>query len=130
MAEPLPLSTKRTIWRGDTRTWTHVFEDVAEDGTTTPRDMSGHTWLGQWRADDKRGEVIAVSSFDTSDAESGVIVETLTATEADKMPVDAPAGSRPGTPPTVYWDMQSTVGGVVRTWFYSNATVKGDRSDD
>lgn len=32
MAEPLPAKVKRTLWRGDTRPWTHVFTQTDENG--------------------------------------------------------------------------------------------------
>ena len=121
MAEPLPAKVNLTLYRGDTRIWT---DDFAEGGA--PKDLTGYTWLCQIRNDKNRGEIVALIDVDTTDAATGRIVRTLTATEADKLP-----GEQAGAPaPSLYWDLQSTSpAGLVRTWMAGSVKVKGDASD-
>lgn len=116
MAEPLPATSKLTLYRGDTRIWTDVFSDG-----TNPVDLTGHTFLAEIRADRNRGEVVATIAVEVTDPTGGVVRRTLTATEADKLGND---GER------LYWDMQSTdADGVVRTWLAGPVVVKGDAAN-
>lgn len=122
MAEPIPVKVKRTLWRGDTRVWTHVFTDT-DSGDPIP--ITGWTFLSQFRDDLDRGTVIATATCSITDGPNGVMVETLPATQADLLP----GQTDPDEKPIVYWDLQSTVGGVVQTWKYARVPVGGDSSD-
>ena len=123
MAEPTPAKVKRSLYRGDTRVWTHVFtEPVSGD----PIDISGWTFLSEYRDDLDRGTVIATATCSVMDGPGGVMVETLTAAQADLLP----GQTDPDTKPVVYWDLQSTDGdGNVQTWQYARVPVTGDASD-
>lgn len=116
MAEPLPATSKLTLYRGDTRVWTDVFTDGTE-----PYDLTGHTFVAEIRADRNRGSVVATIDCVVTDAAGGVVQRTLTSTEADKLGDD---GTR------LYWDLQSTdADGVVRTWLAGPVIVKGDATN-
>lgn len=123
MAEAIPVKIKRTLYRGDSRTWTHVFTDT---DTGDPIDITGWTFTAQFRPDLDRGTVTCESACTVSDGANGVLVEELTPTEADKLP-----GQSAATPnPVVYWDLQSVDGdGFTRTWMYAKCKVEGDVSD-
>ena len=124
MAEPLPAKVTRKLWRGDTRVWTHVFTDTE---TGDPIDLTGYTFLSQFRDDLDRGTVIATATCVIDvDPTTGVMVETLTAAQADLLP----GQTDPDEKPVVYWDLQSTDGdGAVQTWQYARVPVSGDASD-
>lgn len=123
MAEPIPAKVKRTLWRGDTRSWTHVF--TAAD-TGTPVDISGWTFLSQYRADRDRGTVICEATCTVTDGPNGVMTEVLPAAQAELLP----GQTDPIEKPVVYWDLQSTDGtGNVQTWQYAAVSVGGDVSD-
>ena len=120
MADALPAKVQRKLWRGDSRTWTHVFTtgDPAE-----PVDLTGHTFTAQFRVDKNRGEVVCESVCAVT--EPGVVVETLTSVEADKLPGEVEGEDAP----RVYWDLQSVDGdGERHTWLYADVQVKGDRT--
>lgn len=129
MADATPVKVKRELYRGDTRRWTHVFEE--NTGTTAepvwePIDITGWTFLTQFRPDLDRGTVVATSTTTVDDGPAGVAIEVLSAAQADLLP----GQTDPLTKPKVYWDLQSTDGdGVVRTWKYAICPVTGDVSD-
>ena len=120
--EPLPVKVTRKLHRGDTRVWTHVFTVT---GTTTPIDITGYTFLSQFRDDLNRGTVIATATCVVTDGPAGEMTETLTATQADLLP----GQTDPDEKPIVYWDLQSTAAGAVQTWQYARCPVSGDASD-
>lgn len=122
MAEPLPAKVTRKLWRGDTRVWTHVFTDTA---TGDPIDITGWTFLSQFREDRDRGTVITSATCVVTDGPAGEMTETLTAAQADALP----GQTDPDVKPVVYWDLQSDNGGVVQTWQWSVVQVNGDASD-
>lgn len=123
MAEPLPQKVKRQLYRGDSRNWTHVFTDTE---TGVPLDITGWTFLSQFREDLDRGTVICSATCTVTDGPAGVMLESLSATDAELLP----GQTDPTEKPVVYWDLQSDDGdGNVRTWMYSAVTVTGDVSD-
>jgi hypothetical protein len=122
-ALPAKLNPARKLWRGDSRTFTHVFR-VGPTDDDAPLDLTGHTFIAQYRADKNRGEVVAEATCSIID--DGTVLEVLTSLEADKLP-----GEVEGEPvPVLYWDLQSTdAEGERHTWLYSDVHVRGDRSD-
>lgn len=129
MADALPVKVERKLYRGDSRTWTHEFEtNTGTDAAPVwePTDITGWTFLTQFRADLNRGEVIATSTTTVTDGPAGVATEELSPTEADKLP----GQSDPNEKPKVYWDLQSTdTEGAVHTWKYAIVPIGGDSSD-
>jgi hypothetical protein len=124
VAEPTPAKVKRSLYRGDTRVWTHVFTDTT---TGDPLDLTDYEFISEYREDLDRGTVIATAVCVVTDAPGGVVVETLTAAQADLLP----GQTSPTVKPKVYWDLQSTDGdGNVQTWQYAAVAVSGDASDD
>ena len=124
MAEPLPAKVNLTLYRGDTRVWTDIFTETVADAVV-PKDLTGYTFLSQIRDDKNRGEIVATIAVEADDPAAGTIVRTLTAEEADKLP-----GEEPGqAAPVLYWDLQSTKDGMVRTWMAGSVKVKGDATD-
>ena len=88
-----------------------------------PVDLTGHTFTAQFRVDKNRGEVVCESVCAVT--EPGVVVETLTSVEADKLPGEVEGEDAP----RVYWDLQSVDGdGERHTWLYADCQVKGDRT--
>lgn len=65
-------------------------------------DVSGSTWLMQWRTTPESDDVVAVVLVDSSEAALGIITGAVTTT-----------GYEPGT---YYADLQRTNGGIVSTW--------------
>lgn len=123
MAEPLPEKVKRTLYRGNTRIWTHVITDTE---TGLPADITGWTFLSQFREDLNRGAIICEATCAIIDGPNGIFRETLPASESDLLP----GQTDPDEKPTVYWDLQSTDGdGFVQTWEYARCAVMGDASD-
>lgn len=122
MAEPIPVKVKRTLWRGDTRTWTHVFTDTE---TGDPIDITGWVFVSQFREDLDRGAIIATATCTITDGPNGVMTEVLPAAQADLLP----GQTDPDVKPVVYWDLQSTDSGNVQTWKYARVQVGGDSSD-
>jgi hypothetical protein len=117
----LPAKLNLKLYRGDTRVWTTTFTDGEE-----PVDLSGHTWLCEIRPDRNRGTVVATIDVDTTEAATGVIRRTLTASEAEKLPGQAEGEEVP----VLFWDLQSTSAeGSVQTWLYGTVKVEGDVSD-
>lgn len=123
MAEPTPARVKRSLYRGDTRVWTHVFTDSE---TTDPIDISGWEFVSEYRVDLDRGTVICEATCEVTDGPAGVLTETLTAEQADLLP-----GQPVGQPKSkVYWDLQSTdLDGNVQTWQQAVVPVSGDASN-
>lgn len=122
MAEPIPAKVKRTLWRGDTRSWTHVFTDTE---TGDPTDITGWVFLSQYREDRNRGTVIATATCTVTDGPNGVMLEVLPAEQSDLLP----GQEDPAVKPIVYWDLQSSNAGVIQTWQWANVPVGGDSSD-
>ena len=89
-------------------------------------DFSDCTFLGQYRTDrTTTATLLASDSFDTTDADTGIIVRTLTATEAALLiPTSGKSGDR------VYWDMQVTLADTttVKTLLWSQPKILGDMS--
>lgn len=114
--EPLPANAPMTIYRGDTRVWQDIFTDTA---TGDPIDLTGHTFLAQIRVSRDDPQVLAVIAVDTTQAAAGIIVRTLTATEAMKV-----------TGTSAYWDYQitRTADGFVRTYLSGRVKIRGDVS--
>ncbi len=108
-SEPLPGELKpMNLYRGDTRVWTFVF---LEDDQETTIDMSGKTWESEVRSATDSANVLLQLTIDDSDAADGILVVTLPATAWDDVDIGTTA------PTTKWkWDLQSTEGGVVRTW--------------
>jgi hypothetical protein len=124
VAEPTPAKVKRSLYRGDTRVWTHVFTDTT---TGDPLDLTDYEFVSEYREDLNRGTVIATATCVVTDGPGGVVVETLTSAQADLLP----GQTSPTVKPKVYWDLQSTDGdGNVQTWQYATVSVSGDASDD
>jgi len=124
VAEPLPQKVARKLHRGDSRTWTHVFTDT---DTGVPLDITGWAFLSQFREDLNRGTVVCEATCVIDDGPNGVMIETLSPTQAELLPGQAD----PTEKPTVYWDLQSTDdNGNVRTWMFSTIAVTGDVSDE
>lgn len=129
MAEPTPAKVKRSLYRGNTRRWTHVFEE--NTGTTgapvwEPIDITGWTFLTQFREDLNRGTVVCASTTTVTDGPNGIAEEVLSAAQADLLP----GQTLPTVKPVVYWDLQSTdTDGNVNTWKYASCPVMGDASD-
>ena len=123
MADALPAKINRKLWRGDSRTFTHEFR-TGKDAESPLYDLTGHTFVAQYRADKNRGEVVAEATCTVVGA--GTVVEFLSSSEADNLP-----GEVEGQPaPKLYWDLQSTdADGERHTWLYADVQVKGDRSD-
>jgi hypothetical protein len=123
VAEPTPVKVKRSLYRGDTRVWTHVFTD-SDSGD--PIDLTGWEFLSQFRDDLDRGTVVATADCEVTVGATGTVVETLSAAEADALP----GQTDPAVKPRVYWDLQSTdPDGNVQTWMYAQVVVMGDASD-
>lgn len=124
MAEPTPAKVKRSLYRGDTRVWTHVFTETA---TGLALDITDWVFRSEYREDLNRGTVIATGDCEVTDGPGGVMVETLIATQADLLP----GQTDPLTKPIVYWDLQSTdADDNVQTWQYARVPVSGDASDE
>lgn len=121
--EAIPAKVKRTLYRGDRRTWTHVFTDTT---TGDPIDITDWTFVSQFRADLNRGDLVCESTTTVYDGPNGIAVEVLTSDEADGLP----GQTSPATYPVVYWDLQSTDGdGHKQTWKYAFCKVEGDASN-
>lgn len=123
MAEAVPVKITRTLYRGDSRTWTHVFTDTA---TGDPIDITDWDFTAQFRPDLDRGTIVASSVCVVTDGPNGIVVETLTSAEGDKLP----GQTDPNTKPVVYWDLQSVdTDSNTQTWKYAYCKVLGDSTD-
>jgi hypothetical protein len=123
MADALPDKVSRTLYRGDSRTWTHVFTDAATGGAL---DLTGYTFVSQYRNDLDRGTVICSATCTVGGASNNEVTEVLSAADAALLP----GQTDPAEKPVVYWDLQSTdASGNVRTWMYAAVKVLGDVSD-
>lgn len=114
--EPLPANAPMTIYRGDTRIWQDVFTDTI---TGDPIDMSGYTFRAQIRVSRDDPDVLAVIAVDDTEADVGILVRTLTATEAEKV-----------TGTSAFWDYEftRTADGFVRTYMSGRVKIRGDVS--
>lgn len=121
MADTVPKKVSRTLYRGDSRTWVHVFTDDAD----APIDLTGHNFISQFRPDLDRGTVICSATCTVGGADNNEVTEVLAAADADLLPGQAD----PNVKPKVYWDLQSTASGDVTTWMYATVSVLGDTSD-
>ena len=105
----------------DATKWT---EDAQALGPAS--DFSDCTFLGQYRTDrTTTGTLLASDSFDTTDADTGIVVQTLTAAQcALLVPVSGKSGDR------VYWDMQVTLSDdtTVKTLLWGRPKILGDMS--
>lgn len=122
MAEQLPVKVRRTLYRGDRRVWTHEF---TEDDGTTPLDITGKTFVSQFRADLDRGTVVCTATCTVTDGPGGVLEEVLPSAQADLLP----GQTDPTVKPYVYWDLQELDGTEATTWMYARCPVSGDVSD-
>lgn len=133
MADPaLPAIIKtKTLIRGDTRSWPEVFEqNTGTDAAPVwvPLDVSGYTFLMEIREDLNRGTLIATWDIDMTDAATGTIVVTLPSDQADLLPGQSSAATRP----VVYCDLQGTrtSDGFRRTFKRWQFKVEGDSSNE
>lgn len=121
--EAVPVKITRTLYRGDSRTWTHVFTDTA---TGDPIDITGWTFTAQFRPDLDRGTVVCASVCTVVDGPNGIVTEVLSSTEADKLP----GQTSPTVKPVVYWDLQSIdTDSNTQTWKFAACKVMGDSTD-
>ena len=120
MADTVPKKVTRTLYRGDSRTWVHVFTD----GDGNPIDLTGYEFIAQFRPDLDRGTVICSSACTVGGDDNNEVTEVLSADQAELLP-----GQTGSTKPKVYWDLQSTKDGDVTTWMYASVPVVGDVSD-
>ena len=122
MADTVPVKVQRTLYRGDSRTWVHVFTDAAG----APIDLTGYTFISQYRPDLDRGTIVTTATCTVGGTDNNEVTEVLDATAADALP----GQTDPATKPKLYWDLQSTdPDGVVTTWMYATVPVIGDSSD-
>src|SRR5688572_15619228 len=116
--QPLPGPYPLTLYRGDTRTWQL---DFTEDDEVTTVDVSGRSWRAQIRESQASdAALIASMTIDSTDADDGLLVMRLTATEARKL-----------TGSSGYWDLEGTLisdAEDVRTFLAGDVEVEGDGS--
>lgn len=79
-------------------------------------DVSGSTWLMQWRTLPDSDDVVATATIDTTAADEGVVEATVD--------TDDPAFSAT----TYYSELQRTTGGIVETWPRVVITLEKDVS--
>ena len=104
-----------TCRRGDTFTLEFTFTDDAGDAI----DLSSYTWkMDVKETDTSSGDIIADDSFTYSGNNSGELTVSATATV-----MAAVSGG------TYVYDLQSTNGGVVKTWVYGIFKVNEDISE-
>ena len=107
---PYPSTIPRvTFYSGDTVTWPTY--TLREDGV--PLDLSVYTWAAQWRPTPDSTEFVTLT-LDLSQAAAGKITPS------------ASAAQTAGMTTTGVWDLQSTLGGVVRTWLVGPTTCQKD----
>jgi hypothetical protein len=123
MSDSLPAKVVRKLYRGDSRTWVHVFTDTA---TGAPIDKTGSTFLSEYRDDLNRSTIITSATCTVGGAANNEVTEVLSATQAELLP----GQTDPSVKPVLYWDLQETdAAGNVQTWQYAKVTVSGDVSD-
>ena len=115
----MPGDYPLTLYRGDTRIWSVLVEDVDAEGVATARDLTGHSFDCEIRLTADDPSVMAEVAADSADPTTGVIALELTAVESQRLV----AG-------TAFWDLEvtRTSDGFVRTYLAGRVKVKGDVS--
>jgi hypothetical protein len=98
------------IYKGDT--YTHSV--TLQDSNTSAIDVSTRTYVAQVKNSAASTEVIASFDIDTSDAENGVVVLTLSSTQT--------RGLKTGN---YYYDLEETADSVITTLMFGDAIVSG-----
>jgi hypothetical protein len=97
------------VYAGDsTSFYTYTFTTVG-----AANDLSGWAWLCQWRANPQANASIALD-VDSSKASTGII-------SISASPAATTAMGQAGV-----WDLQGTLGGVVKTWLVGVTTYTND----
>lgn len=119
--DAMPGDYPLTLYRGDTRIWSVVVEDLDAEGVASPRDLTGHTFDAEIRLTKDDVEVMADITAVSAGPTTGVLALTLTAVESEKL-----------IPGTAYWDLEirREADDFVRTYLAGKVRVKGDVSRD
>src|SRR5689334_7216464 len=79
-----PATISRTAYQGDKFALTVRF--FSDDAKTVPIDLSAGTWRAQIRRNESSSTVLATFNVDTTDADTGVLVLSLTAAQTAELP--------------------------------------------
>ena len=102
---PLPADYPLALYRGDTRVWTVLFNEVNDAGETAPKDISGFTFDAEIRATLDSPAVMA--DIDDRHRRRARACATLTLSAGEALRL---------VPGTAYWDLQATDDDSVRTY--------------
>lgn len=113
MSGSTPAQHNLTNYRGDTQTYSFTFK---VNGTA--EDLTGATILSQIRRNIDDDTILATMAYNASDSDlpNGVVAIDLTAADSNNLPHQA------------YYDVQYTIGSVVKTRVAGIITTKRDVS--
>jgi len=104
------------VYRGDNPS---LIADLQfNDDDDSPLDLSSYSWVAHWKSSLDATTYIALD-IDESEANVGHLVVTASGIASQQMALSTLKG---------HWDLQSTVGGEVRTWVFGDTVIVKDVS--